>query len=357
VWKTRRREAATSDVSASPIVDAAGVEDLALDTIAIHWREALDDAEDALNDVSRSRKMLQFPAAELRDRTKELRSEREGAARDLERLARTTRLPLHRRLVGPRASSVLLGLGTGVRACIFDLDGVLTPSQSLHAAAWQGALDELLARHHDATGQHLGGWRPFGRRDDYARYLHGKPRIDGVHAFLASRGIRLPDGSPDDAPGTDTAFGVANRKNQMLVRRLRHEGVRAYEGSVLFLELAHEAELPCAVISASANTDSILRRAGILPLIDEVVDGNVLRAERLRPKPEPDSVLEACRRLGVRPQVVATFETTPAGVAAGRAAGVDRVILVRREDTVRTGWSSANGVVSDLAELIDPALG
>ncbi|HYX76149.1 MAG TPA: HAD family hydrolase [Gaiellaceae bacterium] len=328
-----------------------GVDELALDTVATHWRQALDDAEDALDDLSQSARALGLPPAELRRRLRELRAERAKTDLDLQRLARTTHFAVHRRLTGPRATSALLGLGPGVRGCVFDLDGVLTPTAELHVAAWQESLDELIARHVSSTAP-LDAARPFSPAADYGRYLFGRPRLAGVHAFLASRGIRLPDGSPDDPAGADTAYGVANRKNELLGARLRHEGVRAYDESLFFLELAHEAKLGCAVVSASANTNPILERAGLRFLVDVIVDGTVMQAEQLRPKPAPDSVLEACARLGLPPAEVATFETTAAGVAAGRAAGVERVVLVRREGVGASADRQADRVVADLGELI-----
>jgi HAD superfamily hydrolase (TIGR01509 family) len=325
---------------------------LALDAIATHWREALDGAEETLDALSHSRRELGFPAHELGRRMNELRAERLATELDLEQLGRVARLPVHRHLTGPRASGARLGLGANVRGCVFDLDGVLTPSAELHVEAWQVTFDELLARHHAAAGMRLGAVRPFDPRADYPRYLDGRPRIEGVHEFLASRGIRVPDGSPEDRPGADTAYGVANRKHELLVARLRREDIRAYDGSLLFLELAHEAQLRCAVVSASANTSAILGRAGLRFLLDEIVDGHALEAEHLRAKPAPDSVLEACRRLALPPEAVATFETTPAGVAAGRAAGVDTIVVVRRESLrSNAGWG-ADRVVADLAELV-----
>jgi len=326
-----------------------------LDALAMHWREALDGAQETLDALSQSRRELGFPAHELGRRMNQLRAERAATELDLEQLAQVAQLPVHRHLTGPRASSARLGLGANVRGCVFDLDGVLTPSAELHIEAWQRTFDELLARHDAAAGTRFDGVRPFARHDDYRRYLDGKPRIEGVHEFLASRGIRLPDGSADDEPGAETAFGVANRKNELLVARLRQEGIRAYNGSLIFLELAHEAGLRCAVVSASANTSTILGRAGLRFLIDEVVDGNVLQAEHLSAKPAPDSLLEACRRLELPPEHVAAFETTAGGVAAGRAARVDRVVVVRREHPVRTveTWG-ADRVVADLSELVDP---
>jgi len=333
------------------------MERLQLDNLAIHWREALDAASVSLDELSRSRAALQVPAPELHDRLIELEHERGEAELDLEQLARTEHIQLNRHLMGPSASGMLLGLGASVRACVFDLDGVLTASAPLHAAAWQETFNELLARHHEQAGQRFGPWRPFARREDYLLYIHGRPRIDGVHGFLASRGIRLPDGSPADSPGSETGWGLANRKNQVLRRRLRREPVRGFEGSIRFLELAHEAQLSCAVVSASANTSAILERAGLLPLVQVVIDGNLIGADGLRPKPAPDSVLAACHRLGVAPEFVTAFETTPAGIVADRVAGVGGIVAVNREGHTQelTAWG-ADRVVSDLDELIDRTL-
>jgi len=328
-----------------------------LDTLSIQWRSALDAAEDALDAVSRSRHTLQFGPDKMQLRARELVHERSEAEDELGRLAHVLHAGFHRRLTGPRASGELLGLDRSVVACVFDLDGVLTASATLHAAAWQETFDELLARHHERAGDRFGPWRPFDTQHDYDRYIHARPRIEGVHSFLASRGIRLPEGEPDDAPGAETAHGLANRKNEALRRRLGHDGVAAFEGSLRFLEIAHEAGLHCAVVSASANTDAILERSGLLGLVDAVVDGEVIGAESLRVKPAPDSVLAACRRLEVEPPGVATFETTHAGIEAGRAAGVRAVIAVDRSgrelSLVERG---ADRVISDLGELIDPVL-
>jgi beta-phosphoglucomutase family hydrolase len=328
-----------------------------LDILSIQWRSALDAAEDALDAVSRSRQALQFEPGEMQLRARDLVHERGEAEDALERLAQLLHAGSHRRLTGPRASGELLGLDRAVLACVFDLDGVLTASAALHAAAWQETFDELLARHHEGSGDRFGPWRPFDTQHDYDLYIHGRPRIEGVHAFLASRGIRLPEGGLDDPPGVETAHGLANRKNEALRRRLGHDGVSAFEGSLRFLEIAHEAGLRCAVVSASANTEAILERSGLLGLVDEVVDGEVIGAERLRAKPAPDSVLAACRQLGVEPESVVVFETTNAGVAAGRAAGVCRVIGVDRSGRAAAlVEEGADRVVADLAELIDPVL-
>ena len=183
--------------------------------------------------------------------------------------------------------------------------------------------------------------------------MHGRPRIDGARRFLASRGIRLPAGTPDDLPSADTEWALAARKNEVLQRQLREQGVSAYEGSIRFLELAREAQLGLAIVSASANTLEILERAGLKLLVDQVVDGNVMREERLRAKPAPDSVLAACRLLGAPPTAVATFDTTAAGIAAGRSAGVGRVLAVNRG---RSCVPTADVVVSELADLIAPEI-
>ena len=338
-----------------PLTDALLVNDLQLDALALRWRVALDAAADSLAQVGRNRRVLHFPAAELRAWSSELERERSVTDADLVSLARATHTHLHRHMFGPRATSTLLGLGSTVDGCVFDLDGVLAPSTALHAAAWRETFDEFLARHHAQAGGHYGPWRPFAA-SDYRRYIHGRLRIDGARGFLASRGIRLPAGTPADPPGADTEWGLAARKNEVFQRQLRQHGVRAYESSILFLGLAREAQLGLAIVSASANTLEILEHAGLLPLVDEVVDGNVMREERLRPKPAPDLVLAACRRLGLQPESVATFETTAAGFAAGQSAGVGRVIAVNRGGTPPSSASTADVVVSELADLIAPEL-
>jgi beta-phosphoglucomutase-like phosphatase (HAD superfamily) len=328
-----------------------------LGAISVRWRCALDAADDALEAVGRNRHSLQFEAGELQERTRDLVQERSKAEESIASLGRLLHAGFHRRLTGPRASGELLGLDRAVVACVFDLDGVLTPSAALHASAWQETFDELLARHHESSGERFGPWRPFDVEHDYDGYIHGRPRIEGVHAFLASRGIRLPEGRVDDAPGAESAYGLANRKNEVLRRRLGRDGVDAFEGSRRFLEIAHEAGLRCAVVSPSANTETILDRSGLRSLVDEIVDGEVIGHEQLRVKPAPDTLLAACRRLGVEPGSVAAFETTHDGIQAGRAASVDSVIAVDRSGRVGALIAvGADRVVPDLGDLIDPVL-
>jgi beta-phosphoglucomutase family hydrolase len=325
--------------------------------VSAHWRLAFDAAQDALLAVNHCRAATQFAPEEMRERSAYLLRERAETAKLLDGIASEEHVRLVHRLSAPRASKRMLGLPASVLAVVFDLDGVLTASASLHAAAWEEAFDELLASRAERSGERFPPFIPFNRATDYADYLHGRPRLDGVRAFLTSRGITLPEGAPDDAPGAETVHGLANRKNQALRRRLAHEGVAAFEGSRRYIDAAREAGLRCAVVSASANTAAILESAGLAELIDACVDGNAIRAERLEVKPEPDTLRAVCDRLGLAPEHAVAFETTAAGVAAGRAAGYGLVFGVNRSGRPSTLVADgADRVVFDLAELLDPAL-
>jgi beta-phosphoglucomutase family hydrolase len=326
-----------------------------LDALSARWRVALDSAQEALL-ATTSCPTPVLPPEEVRDRSTRLTQERDNVSRLLDADARVEHVKLIRRLTAPHASKEMLGLPRGVVACVFDLDGVLTGSATIHAEAWQETFDGLLARRVERSGERFAPFAPFSNTD-YTLHIHGRARLDGVRAFLASRGIRLPEGTAGDPPDTETVHGLANRKNRALLRRLDQEGVSAFDGSRLFLEDAREAGLRCAVVSASANTRRILERAQMWSLVDVCIDGNTIRSERLRGKPEPDTVLAACERLGVQPAQAAVFETTDAGVAAGVYAKVGLVVAVDR-----TGRSEpfraegANVVVSDLSDLLDPRL-
>lgn len=329
-----------------------------LDVLSTHWRLALNAAQDALSAARASSSSLHFPASELRARSNQLAGERKATARLLEETARVEHVLLHHPLLARRATTSLLGLPHDTLACVFDLDGVLTASATIHAAAWEEALDEFLSRRVDETGERFAPFKPFDRAHDYYEHIHGKPRVEGVHAFLATRGIRLPEGNPDDPAGAETVYGLANRKNEALLDRLEQEGVTAYAGSQLYLEDAREAGLHCAVVSASANTGAILEHAGLAELVDACVDGNTISSEELRSKPEPDTLLAACRLLQVAPEHAAAFETTLAGVAAARAAGFGLVIGVdRRGRAEMLPPHGADRVVTDLATLLDHSLG
>ena len=328
-----------------------------LDAASAHWRLALDAAADAIQAARGCRTSAQLSEAELSERSHLLDLERKAVIRLLDEVAAEERVLIHHRLSAPRATRRTLGLPDGVLACVFDLDGVLTASAALHAEAWGETFDALLSLRVDTTGERFAPFRPFDRGSDYAEHIHGKPRLEGVAAFLASRGIRLPEGRPDDSSGAATVYGLANRKNERLLRHLDREGVDAFEGSQRYLEEAHEVGLRCAVVSASANTEEILERAGLAGLVDVRVDGNTITAQRLRSKPAPDTLLAACRLLGVAPGLAAAFETTPVGVAAARAAGFGFVLGVdRRGRAEMLPPHGADGVVTDLSVLLDAAL-
>jgi beta-phosphoglucomutase family hydrolase len=241
----------------------------------------------------------------------------------------------------------VLGLPQPIEACLFDLDGVLTPTAKVHAAAWKEMFDEFL------RGR---GERPFDAVSDYDEYVDGRPRLDGVRAFLDSRGIELPEGDPGDPPGAETVAGLGNRKNELVLRVFREQGVEAYPGSVRYVQAVREAGLRRAVVSSSANTVEILAAAGISDLFDSVVDGNVRRREGLQGKPAPDTFLYAARALGLEPVQAAVFEDALAGVAAGRAGRFGLVVGVDRVGQAEAlSEHGADVVVSDLAELLDRA--
>jgi beta-phosphoglucomutase family hydrolase len=245
----------------------------------------------------------------------------------------------------------VLGLPAGVTACLFDLDGVLTQTAKVHAAAWKEMFDGYLKQRAAARGE---AFVPFDPVDDYDAYVDGKPRYDGVRSFLASRGIELPQGSPDDDPGTETVDGLGNRKNEIVLKMIHERGVQPYEGSVRYVRAARDHGLRRAVVSSSTNCRDVLAAAGIEELFEEVIDGVVAEREHLAGKPAPDTFLAGARALGVKAANAAVFEDALAGVEAGRAGhfgfvvGVDRV---GQADALRA--HGADIVVRDLAELLD----
>jgi len=246
----------------------------------------------------------------------------------------------------------VLGLPHRVRAGLFDLDGVLTKTATVHAAAWKEMFDEFLRRRATQTGE---PFVPFDVHTDYDRSVDGRPRADGVRTFLASRGIELPEGRPDDPPATETVHGLGNRKNELVLAKLAG-GVEVYPGSVRYVEALRDAGVPRAVVSSSANTKAVLEVTGLDTLFDAVVDGVVADREGLAGKPAPDTFLAAARRLGVDPSAAAVFEDALAGVEAGRAGGFGCVVGVDRAgqaDELRR--HGADIVVMDLAELLQPS--
>jgi beta-phosphoglucomutase family hydrolase len=239
----------------------------------------------------------------------------------------------------------VLGLPTGVRACLFDLDGVLTDTASVHRTAWKAMFDDFLR---DRSSPE------FDIDTDYREYVDGKTRDDGVRSFLASRDIELPDGSADDPPSAQTVNGLANRKNELFHERLGSDGVTVFDGSRRYLQAVRDAGLPVAVVSSSANTREVLDISGLAPYVDCRVDGVTIRAEHLAGKPAPDSYLRAAQLLDVSPEAAAVFEDAISGVQAGRAGKFGFVVGVDRAGHgAALRENGADVVVTDLAELLD----
>jgi beta-phosphoglucomutase family hydrolase len=245
-----------------------------------------------------------------------------------------------------------LGTAGSLGAWLFDLDGVLTDTASVHAAAWGQTFDELLARRAGVGVPPT----PFDPIADYEQFVDGKPRLDGVRSFLASRDIHLPEGRPDDATNRQTVSGVGRRKNELVLRMLQEGGVVAFPGSVALVRALRAAGRRLAVVSASENCAAVLDAAGIAGLFDVRVDGQVTSEHRLAGKPAPDTYLFAARQLGIEPRHTGVVEDAPAGVASGRAGHFGLVIGVSRgasaDELLRSG---ADVVVSDLAELLGVA--
>jgi len=229
----------------------------------------------------------------------------------------------------------MLGLPDAVTACLFDLDGVLTDTASVHDKAWTQVFDEVLLPR---------GQRPFDPVEDYGRYVDGKRREDGVRDFLASRGLSLTE---------QEVTAIGNRKNELLLARIAADGVTVYDGSRRYLQAAKDAGLRRAVVSSSANTEQVLDVTGLAALVELRVDGVTAKERSLKGKPAPDSFLAAAQELGLPPAQCAVFEDAEAGVEAGRAGAFGHVVGVDRTghaDALRQ--HGADVVVRDLAELL-----
>jgi beta-phosphoglucomutase family hydrolase len=244
----------------------------------------------------------------------------------------------------------MLGLPDAIRACLFDLDGVLTDTASVHKKAWKVMFDAYLRKRAERTGEQF---VPFDIEADYLTYIDGKKRDDGVRSFLDARGITLPDGDPDDDSSAETVYGLGNHKNDLFHETLRKDGVKVFEGSRRYLEAVAAADLAVAVVSSSSNTREVLEVTGLDKFVQHRVDGVTMREENIAGKPAPDSFLRAAELLGAEPAQAAVFEDALAGVEAGRSGhfgsvvGVDRV--GQAEALRRNG---ADTVVTDLVELL-----
>lgn len=239
----------------------------------------------------------------------------------------------------------MIGLPDSIKALLFDLDGVLTGTAELHKQAWKRTFDAFLAGRE--------GQLPFTEQD-YLDYVDGRPRADGVRTFLASRGIQLPEGGPDDPPSAETVNGVGNRKNELLLSIIQNEGVRPYPGSRRYVEAARDAGLKIGVVTSSANGAAVLEAADLSQFVEARVDGVTIVSQGLRGKPAPDSFLAGAKALGVIPAEAAVFEDALSGVQAGRdgkfgfVVGVDRA---NQADALRA--HGADVVVTDLAQLLE----
>jgi HAD superfamily hydrolase (TIGR01509 family) len=308
-----------------------------LDTVADDWQFALDAAARALDASGHA-----FPADELHARRRRLAQERLEAEHDLAALAAGIGAQ-HRPWLAPfPLHPSLLGLSERTRACIFDLEGVLTDSGVVHAAAWAEVFDEPLLRLSDSLG-----WPfiPFDRVEDYAAYIEGRPRLEGIRLFLRSRGVR---------PSHEEEDELARRKSDALGRRLNERGVNALAGARLYLEAAGRARLGRAVVSSSTRTLPMLELAGLSSLVEVRVDAEQIADGGLHSRPAPDILLRACELLDVEPPRALSFAHTPDGVAAARAAGMQVVgVSVDAAERERLLAFGAERVSAGLAELLD----
>jgi beta-phosphoglucomutase family hydrolase len=245
----------------------------------------------------------------------------------------------------------MFGLPDGVRACLFDMDGVVTQTAVVHAAAWKEMFDDFLREHARSTGTEF---VPFDASADYDAYVDGKPRLDGTRSFLESRGIHLPDGTPDDPPGTPTIYGLSNRKNQLVLAKLAAGDVQVYEGTVQYIHAVRDNGIATAIVSSSANTKQVLDSASLSGLFDVRIDGLVAAERGLHGKPAPDTYLAAAEDLGLTSAQAAVFEDAQSGVEAGRAGHFALVVGVDRVGQAQAlREHGADIVVKDLAELLE----
>jgi beta-phosphoglucomutase-like phosphatase (HAD superfamily) len=294
-----------------------------LDDLRSEWRRALLAARESL----RAEEGF-LPEEELAAHDRHLRGEYKAAAAELRQFARDEGLPMElaepflARGIARRA----LGLPKGVRACVFELEDVLVGSSALHREAWQHTLNELLAARSETRYGRLVA--PFDPRTDYPEHIEGRPRLEGVRGFLASRGIRLPEGQPGDPPGVESVHGVANRKNEWLGRLLEQRGVGAFDGVRHYLELSHDARISCAAVSASAHTAEMLEASGLSELFEASIDADDIVPEQRQSRPAADRLRVACQTLCVDPVGAAAFENSTDGVAAARAAGFAWIVAI-----------------------------
>jgi beta-phosphoglucomutase family hydrolase len=239
-------------------------------------------------------------------------------------------------------------------AVLFDLDGVITDTANLHAACWKQMFDEYLEKRAHQKGE---AFRPFDFATDYRLYVDGKPRFDGVHDFLSSRGIQLADGDPKDPPQRETVCGLGNRKNDLVNQVIASEGVTPYEGSVQLIHQLRNRGFKTAVVTSSQNCTAVLKAAKLDGLFEVQVDGNAIQAQRLAGKPAPDTFLLAAKLLGVAPSRAVVIEDAISGVQAGSNGSFGLVIgVAHKANADELQQHGAQLVVNDLAELVEDRL-
>ena len=319
-----------------------------LDTISAGWQAALDTAGRALDADA-----TVLVPAETSHRRQQLVAERRESAALLRKLARARGIdPLPWLPAGPVTPS-MLGLEQSFHGCVFDLEGVLTDSGVLHAAAWAEVFDAYLMRLAHDTGRHF---IPFDREADYRAYLDGRLRIEGVHAFLAGRGIRIAEGHPEDDSHTATAYGLARHKGELLEHNLRQRGLAVLPGARRYLQATDYAGLRRAVISASTSTLPMLELVGLEHLVEARLDADAMRREGLRARPAPDLLLAACRRLGVAPEDAVALTHSGAGIVAAHSAGLIGIGIGTGPRAELLRDFGAERVVPSLSALLDSRL-
>jgi HAD superfamily hydrolase (TIGR01509 family) len=318
---------------------------LELESITVQWQRALDATDRALRAATND-----LHASELQARLFELGRERQQTAIELARLAAEAGTQPVPWLSPVALTNKMLGLPVAAKACLFDVEGVLTDSGKLHALTWGEVFDDFLLRLGEKTGWHF---VPFDRVADYRDFVDGRARLEGIHAFLESRGIHLPEGRLDGPAEADTACGLAKRKAQAMERALARRGVTALPGALRYLQATTRAGLRTAVISASASTPQMLELAGLTALVEERVDAAAIRTKGLRSRPAPDLLLTACNSLNVRPAEAVTLAHSAAGIAAGQAAGLTVIGIAAGPQGELLAGLGAESVVPSLAALLD----
>jgi beta-phosphoglucomutase family hydrolase len=236
-------------------------------------------------------------------------------------------------------------------AVLFDLDGVITNTATIHATCWKQMFDEYLQRRATQRGE---AFRPFDLANDYRLYVDGKPRYDGVRDFLRSRGIQLPEGDPEDSPQLETVGGLGNRKNELVNEVINDKGVEPYEGSVKLIQKLRQQGFKIAVVTSSQNCTTVLKAAKLDAFFEVHVDGDAMHAQHLAGKPAPDTFLAAAKVLGTEPARSVVIEDALAGVEAGARGKFGLVIGVARKGNAKElAQHGAHLVVTDLSELVD----